>query len=169
MFPLISANERCNPVMQTAWAGMIKAVPAVLFPLDLPDDGDHQGLGVWDALPYGSPLILQPRDACCRCASVGLGGEAAPPPSLPGNRPSEHLPRGRARLPPVGLYADYVPSDHPTTQITLSRPTTLSDHPPLILVVTLHHTGLTPRCARGSTPTTELRFQVNDLLLPKRS
>jgi len=45
MFPLISANERCNPVMQTAWAGMINIVPAVLFPLDLPGDGDHQVLG----------------------------------------------------------------------------------------------------------------------------
>ena len=65
MFPLISANERCNPVMQMAWAGMIIAVPAVLFPLDLPDDGDL-GLGIWDALPYGSPPILQPRDAYCR-------------------------------------------------------------------------------------------------------
>ena len=39
-------------------------------------------------------------------------------------------PPGRARLPPGDLYADYVPSDHPTTQIALSRPTTLSDHPP---------------------------------------
>ena len=38
--------------------------------------------------------------------------------------------RGRARLPPRDLYADYVLSDHPTTQIALSRPTTLSDHPP---------------------------------------
>ena len=37
---------------------------------------------------------------------------------------------GRARLPPRDLYADYVLSDHPTTQIALSRPTTLSDHPP---------------------------------------
>ena len=37
---------------------------------------------------------------------------------------------GRARLPPADLYADYVLSDHPTTQIALSRPTTLSDHPP---------------------------------------
>ena len=73
MFPLISAKERCNPVMQMAWAGMIKAVLAVLFPLDLPDDGNH-GLGIWDALPYGSPLILQPRNACCRCAR--LDGEA---------------------------------------------------------------------------------------------
>ena len=38
--------------------------------------------------------------------------------------------RGRARLPPGDLYADYVLSDDPTTQIALSRPTTLSDHPP---------------------------------------
>ena len=46
------------------------------------------------------------------------------------SRTGRRAARGRARLPPGDLYADYVLSDHPTTQIALSRPTTLSDHPP---------------------------------------
>ena len=71
---------------------------------------------VWRARP-----ALQRRDRPCRrsprrrACAVRDGGTT---------------PTGRARLPPRDLYADYVLSDHPTTQIALSRPTTLSDHPP---------------------------------------
>ena len=62
--------------------------------------------------------------------------------NIPVDRP------GRARLPPGDLYADYVLSDHPTTQIALSRPTTLSDHPPPSgwTIRPPSATGEVPRC-----------------------
>ena len=61
MFPLISANERCNPVTQMAWSGMIKVVPAVLFPFDLPYDGEHQMLGLLRLAQRGDRAFVKIR------------------------------------------------------------------------------------------------------------
>ena len=62
--------------------------------------------------------------------------------------------RGRARLPPGDLYADYVLSDHPTTQIALSRPTTLSDHPPRLLVGSTRTWAGPQNCMGHNSPKT---------------